>query len=160
VSAAVKSLIRLLWDLLYFLTGEGSWRFRPHERAVIEAVIDSVPDEFQEVLRSQLTGTMFIQRSHKQISRPRFYTAPYLRDRRAVEGGESSDKVMDVQLDVGAVSEVAQVEFFAGCVDSLQFKRPAAYYAGKRLKVTGTRLGEPKRSNASAIDRREHGSDH
>ncbi|QHO76533.1 hypothetical protein ACH79_31855 [Bradyrhizobium sp. CCBAU 051011] len=114
VSAAVKALIRFLWDLLYFLTGEGSWSLRPHERVVIEAVIDTLPEHSQVLLRSQLNATTFVQRSHKQICRPRFYTAPYLQDRRAVEGGEYSEKVIDVQVDVDGVNEVAQVEFFRG----------------------------------------------
>jgi len=148
-----------LLKTLYFVTGEGSWSLRPHERVVIEAVIDTLPEHSQALLRSQLNGTMFVQRSHKQISRPRFYTAPYLRDRRAIEGGEYSHKVIDVLVDVDGVNEVAQVEFFRGRVDSIQFKRPAAYYVGKRLRVTGTRPGKPTRSHAAAIDRREHGAE-
>lgn len=159
VSAAVKALTRFLGDLLYFLTGEGSWSLRPHERVVIEAVIDTLPEHAQALLHSQLNGTMFVQRSHKQISRPRFYTAPYLQDRRAIEGGEYSHKVIDVLVDVDGVNEVAQVEFFRGRVDSIQFKRPAAYYVGKRLRVTGTRPGKPTRSHAAAVDRREHGAE-
>ena len=159
VSAAVKALIRFLWDLLYFLTGEGGWSLRPHERAVIDAVIDTLPERSQVLLRSQVSGIKFVQRSHKQICRPRFYTAPYLQDRRAIEGGEYSEMVVDVQLDVDGVSEVAQVEFFGGRVDSIQFKRPAAYYVGKGLRVTGTRPGKPSRSHAAAIDRREHGTE-
>jgi hypothetical protein len=155
--SAAKALIRFLWDLLYFLTGEGSWSLRPHERAVIEAVIDTLPEPSQVLLRSQLSETTFVQRSHKLICRPRFYTAPYLQDRRAVEVGEYSEKVVDVQVDVDGVSEVAQVEFFWGRVDSIQFKRPAVYYIGKGLRVTGTRPGKPSRSHAAAIDRREHG---
>ena len=158
VSAAVRALMGFLWDLLYFLTGEGSWSLRPHERTVIEAVIDTLPERAQVLLRAQLNETMFVQRSHKQICRPRFYTAPYLRDRRVIEGGEYSEKVVDVQFAVDGVSEVAQVEFFGGRVDSIQFKRPAAYYVGKRLRVTGTRLGKSTRSHAAAIDRREHGT--
>jgi hypothetical protein len=155
--SAVKALIRFLWDLLYFLTGEGSWRLRPHERAVIEAVIDILPEPSQGLLRAQLNETTFVQRSHQQICRPRFYTTPYLRDRRTVEGGEYSEKVVDVQVEVDGVSEVAQVEFLGGRVDSIQFKRPAVYYAGKRLRMIGTRPGKPSRSHAAAIDRCEHG---
>lgn len=157
MGAAVKTLVQFLWDLLYFLTGEGSWSLRPHERIVIEAVVDTLPEPSQGLLRSQLKQTLFVQRSHKQICRLRFYTAPYLQDRRAVEGEEYSTKVIDVQIDVEGRSEVAQVEFFGGRVDSIQFKRPAAHYVGKSLRVTGTRLGKASRSHAAAIDRHEHG---
>lgn len=156
VIAAVNALIRFLWDLLYFLTGEGSWSLRPHESVVIKAVIDTLPEHSQALLRSQLSGTTFAQRSHKQICRPRFYTAPYLQDRRGVEDGEYSEKIVDVLIDVDGLNEVAQVEFFGGRVDSIQFKRPSTYYVGKTLRVTGTRPGKPTRSHAAAIDRREH----
>lgn len=105
--AAIKSLMRFLWDLLYFLSGEGSWSLRPHERIVLEAVIDILPERSQVLLRSQLKETTFVQRTHKQISRPRFYTAPYLPDRRAVEDGEYSEKIVDVKIDVEGVNEVA-----------------------------------------------------
>src|SRR6185295_16835039 len=59
VSAAVKALTRFLGDLPYFLTGEGSWSLRPHERVVIEAAIDTLPEHAQALLHSQLNGTMF-----------------------------------------------------------------------------------------------------
>src|SRR5688500_13171131 len=52
VSAAVKSLFLFLWDLLYFLTGEGGWSLRPHERAVIDALIDTLPERSRVLLRS------------------------------------------------------------------------------------------------------------
>ncbi len=104
---------------------------------------------------------MFVQRSHKQICRPRFYTAPYVPDQRAVEGsgGEYFEKIVDVQVEVDGRNEVVQVEFFNGRVDSLQFKRCTAYYIGKNLHVMGTRPGQPTRSHARAIDRREHGAE-
>lgn len=158
--AAVRSWMRFLGDLLYYLTGEGSWSLRSHERMVIEAVIDTLPEHAQALLRSQLEETTFVQRTPKQISRPCFYTAPYLQDRRAVEDGEYSHKVVDVQFDVDGVNQVANAEFFRGRVDSIQFKRPAVHYLGKTLRVTGTRPGKPIRTHAAAIDRREHGSEH
>jgi hypothetical protein len=72
---------------------------------------------------------------------------------------EYSQKLIEVQLDVEGAKEVAHVEFFRGRVDSIQFKRPAAYYAGKNLKVMGVRPGKLARSHAAAIDRREHGTE-
>jgi hypothetical protein len=158
VRAAVSALVRFFWDLLYFLTAEGSWNLRANERVVIEAVTDSLPAEAQALLRSQLGGIKFVQRSHKQISRPRFYAAPYLLDRRPVANAEHSEMVVEVQLEVDGVSEVAHVEFYSGRVDSIQFKRPSKYYAGKNLRVMGVRPGRPARTHAAAIDRREHGT--
>lgn len=154
----VNAVIRFLWDTLYFLTGEGSWKLHPHERMVLKAAIDFLPERAQALLRAQLNETVFVQRSHRQISRPRFYIRHYRLDRRAMEDPEYSEKIIDVQLDVEGMHEVAQVEFFQGRVDTIQFKRPAAYYAGKKLKVTSTRLGKLTRSHARAIDRCEHGT--
>lgn len=153
----VKSLTHFFWDLLYFLTGEGSWSLHPRERIVIDAMIDVLPEDAKGLLRSQLNETMFVQRTHKQISRPRFYRVPYLRDLRVIEDTDYSQKIIDVQVDVDGVNEVVNVEFFQGRIDSIQFKRPASYYVGKRLKVTGTKLGKSNLSHAAAIDRGEHG---
>jgi hypothetical protein len=153
-------VIRFLWDTLYFLGGEGSWKLRPHERIVLEAAIDFLPENAKALMRSQLSETIFVQRSHKQISHPRFYTSFYRLDRRAIEDLEYSHKIIDVQIDVEGANEVAQVEFFQGRVDIIVFKRSAAYYAGKKLKVMGARPGKLARSHARAIDRREHGTQH
>lgn len=155
--AVLRSMVRFLWDIFYFLTGEGGWRLHSHERAVVEAVIDTLPEHSQVLLRSQLNGILFVQRSHKQICRPRFYTAPYVPDQRAVEGGGNFAKLVDVQVEVDGRNEVVQVEFFRGRIESIQFKRPTASYVGKSLEVMSTRPGRLTRSHARAIDRREHG---
>jgi hypothetical protein len=73
---------------------------------------------------------------------------------------EYSKKLIEVQLDVEGAKEVAHVEFFRGRVDTIQFKRPGAYYAGKKLKVMGVRPGKVALSHAAAIDRLEHGTEH
>lgn len=153
-------MIRFLWDMLYFLGGEGSWKLRPHERIVLEAAIDFLPENAQALLRSQLSETTFVQRSHKQISHPRFYTGFYRLDRRGIEDLEYSHKVIDVQIDVEGAKQIANVEFFQGCVGIITFKRPAAYYAGKALKVMGVRPGKLGRTHAAALDRLEHGKQH
>ncbi len=156
----VKSLAHFMWDLLYIPFGEGTWRLRPHEWTVIEAAVDFLPEHAQALLRSQLSGITFVQRTHSQISLPRFYTKPYCPDRRAIEDSEYAAKIVDVQIDVEGVKQVAQVEFFQGRIDSVQFKRPAKFYAGKTVKATGVRFGKLGRAHAAAIDRLEHGRGH
>lgn len=156
IVSVASAVIRFVWDLLFFLTGEGSWRLRPHERMVLEAAIDLLPEQGQALLRSQLKETTFVQRSNKQICRPRFYTRLYHRDRRAIEDPEYAEKTIDVQVDVDGVDEVAQVQFFRGRADSVQFRRPGAYYAGRKLKVRSARPGKVGHSYAAAIDRCEH----
>jgi len=155
--SVVKALIDFLWDLLFWIFREGTWSLLPHEKIVIGAAIDFLPAHDQALLRSQLNGTTFVERAHKQISRPRFYAKPYRRDRRAIEDLEYSEKLIEVQLDVGGAKQVAHVMFFRGRVDSIQFKRPLSYYAGKKLKVMGVRPGKVALSHAAAIDRLEHG---
>ncbi|MBX3446183.1 MAG: hypothetical protein KF765_05475 [Parvibaculaceae bacterium] len=73
---------------------------------------------------------------------------------------EYTAKIVDVQIDVEGVKQVAQVEFFQRRIDSVQFKRPAKFYAGKAPKVTGVRFDKLGRSHAAAIDRLEHGKVH
>lgn len=73
---------------------------------------------------------------------------------------EYAHKVIDVQIDVEGMKQVANVEFFRGRVDIITFKRPAAYYAGKTLKVVGVQPGKLGRTHAAALDRLEHGTHH
>ncbi|HQS60016.1 MAG: hypothetical protein B7Y56_15900 [Gallionellales bacterium 35-53-114] len=149
----MKATASFLWDLLYFLTGEGTWRLRTHERLVLEAAIASLPDDIQSQLRAQFNQMLFVQRSNRQISRPRFYSIP-------LEGNELPHNLLKVEIDVGGKKESAHVEFFQGRVDSIQFKHPGKFYSGKALKVDGVKAGNPKVSHAAAIDRSEHGSQH
>lgn len=157
---AIKAIFSFLWDLLYFLTGEGSWVLRPHERIVIEAAIASLPDHIQMLLRSQLKQIMFIQRSHRQISRPRFYSTFYIRNQKTIEDDEFFQKLINIQIDVDGERQNAQVEFFQGRIDSIQFKQPAKLYVGKAVKVMGVKPGKRSLSHAAAIDRCEHGREH
>jgi hypothetical protein len=149
----MKATASFLWDLLYFLTGEGTWRLRAHERLVLEAAIASLPDIIQSRLRAQFNQKLFVQRSHRQISRPRFYSKP-------LESNELPHKILKVEIDVGGKKESAHVEFFQGRVDSIQFKHSGNFYSGKALKVIGVKAGNLKVSHAAAIDRCEHGSQH
>lgn len=157
---AVNAIFGFLWDLLYFLTGEGSWVLRPHERIVLEAAVASLPNDKQIILRTQLGQKMFVQRSHGQICRPRFYSAFYVRNKKTTEDDDLSNKVINIQISVDGENQNAQVEFFQGRIDSIQFKRPSKFYIGKEVKVIGVKLGNTSLTHAAAIDRCEHGREH
>ena len=149
----MKTTASFLWDMLYFLTGEGTWHFRAHERLVLEAAITGLPDNIRGQLRAQLNQKVFVQRSHPQISRPRFYSSPLV-------GNELLHKLLSVEIDVGGKKESAHVELYQGRIDSIQFKHHGRFYSGKALRVIGVKAGNPKVSHAAALDRREHGSQH
>ena len=146
-----------LWDLLYFLTGEGTWALRAHERIVLEAAITSLPHDAQQHFDALLKQRVFVQRSNRLVGRPRFYTKPYLRNHTSVDEPTLSHQLLNVHVDVDGERQVAHVEFFHGRIDSIQFKKPASFYAGKTVCAADVSLGNPNLSHASAIDRKEHG---
>jgi hypothetical protein len=153
----VKALVSFLRDLEFYLFGQGSWHLHPHERMVIDAAINLLPENAQLFFRKQLSVKTFVQRTPKQICRPRFYVKTYQRDRGAFEDGEFLDKIIDVRLDVDGRKEIAYVDFFKGHIDSIQFRHPPGYYTGKNVMVIGVKLGNVGRTHANAIDRLEHG---
>lgn len=157
---AIRGMGRLLSDLLFFLTMEGNWAFRPHEKVVLKAALDSLPDHDKSLLYSQIHGLKFVQRSHRQIARPRFYRGLYQWDLRKIEHSNQSEMIIEVQLDVEGHREVAQVEFFQGRVDTIQFKRSAKFYKGKDMNVVSAGPGKLSNSIALEIDRQEHGTQH
>ncbi len=153
----VRSILNFLWDLLYFCSGEGTWRLRAHEIIVLEGTLASLPNDSQNLLRAKLNQVIFVQRSHKQISLPRFYSSPYVPDQSSVVSGDLSNGLLSVQLDVEGQKQSAHVEFFQGRVWSVQFKNPSKFYAGKVVNVLGVKAGNPRFMHAAAIDRAEHG---
>jgi len=153
----VKAILNFLWDLLYFLTGEGSWKLRPHERVVLDAAISSFSDDIQMQLLTQIKQLMFIQRSHSQIIRPRFYSIFYVKDQAKIENEELAHMILNVQISVDGEKQNSHVEFFQGRIDSIQFKQPGKFYMGKAVSVIGIKIGKLNFSHAAAIDRCEHG---
>ena len=151
----IKPLLNLPWDMLYFVTGEGSWKFRPHEQVVLEAVIDHLDSSSQSILRSLLKQRMFVQRSHSRIVRPRFYTSNYARLHKPTDS--LGNKVYEVVIDVDGQRQRAHVEFFHGEVDSIQFFRPGDFYAGKTVRAEKVSETDPSLTNAAEVDRGEHG---
>ncbi|MDF3127210.1 hypothetical protein [Rheinheimera sp. 1928-s] len=154
----MRAILSFLWDLLYFLSGEGTWCLRPHERLVLEAAIANFPDDMQKQLRAQLNQKIFVQRSHRQISRPRFYSPFYVPNKEMYANDEFLHTLVSVKIDVEGERENAHIEFFRGRIDSIQFKYSGTFYRGKAVKVLGVKSGKPGLSHAAAIDRAEHGS--
>ncbi len=147
----MKAILRFLWDLVYFLSGEGTWRLRTHETIALDAAITALPVDIQGQLRQHLTQKVFVYRVGQRISRPRFSAPP-------IEASELRHVLLKVEIDVEGKKETAHVEFYRGRADSIQFKHPAKFYAGKTVKALAVRPGNPSLSHAAALDRLEHGS--
>jgi hypothetical protein len=153
----IKPLFNFTWDMLYFITGEGRWRLRPHEKIVLEAVIDNLNTSAQGILRSLLRQKMFIQKSNSRIVRPRFYTAYYSRLHMPIDYLDKQNKVYEVVLDVAGHRQRAHVEFFRGEIDSVQFPNDGDFYFGKIVSVVHVSETDPRLTNAAEIDKDEHG---
>ncbi len=152
-----KALGRYLSDMIYFLSREGSWDFYLHEKIALEAAIETLPNHARTLFRSQLKGSVFVQRSLKQIGLPRFYSKNYDLDERFINEENLFHHVINVQYLIEGKKETANVEFYKGRIESVQFKRPPKYYAGKVITVIGVKPGKVGRTHADAIDRLEHG---
>ena len=126
---------------------------------MLEAAIAILSDDMQTQLFTQVSQKLFVQRSHRLISYPRFYSSAKT-NQKLNESSELSHKLLIVELDVAGKKERAHVEFYRGLVDSIQFKHPGKFYKGKVLKVLSVKAGNPKVSHGAAIDRSEHGRQH
>jgi hypothetical protein len=155
----VKSLLNLLWDLVYSLTGEGSWRLRPHEEKVLIAAFSFFDDEIQKCLHGLLSCRIFVQRSNKKVSLPRFYCRLYVRSARPLSGLEFEDNVINVRIAVRGKTEIAQVAFFCGGIESIQFKEKPEYYSSQVVQIVSVFKGNPDATHAAARDRMEHGKE-
>lgn len=153
----IKPLFNFLWDMLYFITGEGSWKLRPHEQIVLEAVIDHLDVQAQSVLRSLLRQKMFIQRSNSRIVRPRFYNPYYARLHLPIDCLHKKTNVYEVTINVAGHQQRAHVEFFCGEIDSIQFPSHRGYYSEKNVRAVKVSEADPCVTNAAEIDRDEHG---
>lgn len=153
----VRSGLRYLYDQLYFAEGGTTRSLHAHERTVLDAVVATLPEPAQRLLQSQLSGRMMVTRVAGRIATPRFYGPPYLRDDRRIDGEDFDEKIVDVFVTVDGVAQTAHVVFLAGKLESVQFKRPVADYAGKDLLVISTRPGKWHLTHAAALDRLEHG---
>lgn len=145
------------WDLLHFVSGEGSWSLHPHEQVVIDAAVNSLATDEQDLARKQLDQDFFVDRtSNGRINVLRFYDGD---KRRRIEDPAFDDRLLCVRIAVVGARQTAHVTFYKGIIFSVEFKKPGKFYAGKRVKVVDVGLGSPHQTYTRGIDRLEHGRD-
>ncbi|MGQ0443294.1 MAG: hypothetical protein ACT4OH_07625 [Methylophilaceae bacterium] len=147
----MKTVLTFLWDLVYFLSGEGTWGLKAHEALVLEAAISTFPEHLQRQLRSQLGERIFVIRANRHVSHLRI-SAP------SIEGQELQHSLLIVNLGIEGKREAAHVEFYRGRINTVQFRHRAKVYAGKAIQVLDVKPGNPNLSHAAALDRLEHGN--
>ncbi len=143
------------WDFLHFLSGDGSWRLRPLEEDVIEAVINELSPSIATLVRRQLEQAFFIERIPAgRINVLRFYRVD---DSVRIRETDFSDKLFKVRLIVEGHSETAHVTFYEGHIFSIEFKNPSRFYVGKKVEIRSVAGGAPENSYTREIDEAEHG---
>lgn len=143
------------WDFLHFLSGDGSWRLRPLEEVVIEAVINDLSASIATLVRRQLGQAFFVERIPAgRINVLRFYR---IDDSVRIREPGFSDKLFKVGLVVDGRNETAHVTFYEGHIFSVEFKHPSRFYAGKKIEIRSVAAGAPENTYTREIDEAEHG---
>jgi hypothetical protein len=151
----IEGLLNFLWDVLYFITGEGDWRLREHEKTVLEAVAKHLDFAARTQLQSLMQSKTFVQRSHKRVIRPRFYDASYVRLRPSVDFRKESG-AYEIAIEVDNDRQLAHVEFYRGQIDNISFSKPTSFYRGKDVHAVCVRATDCDSTNAGLIDKAEH----
>lgn len=151
-----RQLLRDLWNLLYFVSCDGSWKLRPHESKVLESAIAYLTDDAKTLVAEQLRHKYFIERTNKRINIFRYY-AP--KDVPRILDPEFLDLLLRVQIVIDGRKEFAHVTFHDGYLFSIEFKKPGRSYAANELAIANVVRGKPSQTYTRAIDRLEHGRD-
>jgi hypothetical protein len=153
----VRALFLRGWDLLHYLSRDGSWRLSAHERVVAEAAIRSFPEDIQRLQSAQLQQRYFVERIPKgRINVLRYYSPD---EALRIEDPRFSDMLVVVRVAVDGREQNAHITFSEGYLFSIEFRKEAAFYAGRSLEIRDVKIGNRAQSYTRAIDRLEHGSD-
>ena len=152
--AILKSAFYRTWDLLLFLSANGSWRLMPLEKLVIEAVLQALSAPLASVVRAQLKQRFFIERSSSaRINVIRFYEqdpAKRIADERFL------DRMYSVRLSTADSEDTAHVRFYKGYIFAVEFQKSPTYY-GNNACVRSVTVDSPRKGFTREIDRAEHG---
>ncbi len=70
---AIKRVYFLAWDVLFFLSGEGSWRLTPVESKIMNLALSVFSDTDRLFFEQQLKKPFFVERASRRIRILRFY---------------------------------------------------------------------------------------
>jgi len=151
----LKEILYRCWDFSLFITGEGSWRLRPIEVVMLDAVKKNLGHNISSLLETQLHQKFFIQRmNNSRVNTVIFYNK---NEAYKIKDDQFQDLLLKVELIINKKKQHAHVTFFEGYISTIEFKKPKSFYHGKTIEVGDVKLGKSDMSHASAIDRTEHG---
>ncbi|WP_377191726.1 hypothetical protein [Ruegeria meonggei] len=154
-SNSIKKWLTQAFEVIYYLSGEGSWKLLAHEKLILMAAIENlVPDE-RELLRQQLHQDFFVERTNNRISVLRFYEA---HEDLRVQGTDFEDRWIRVHMLVNGKKQICNVNVYRGLVFSVETRSPRKTYKGTEIRVVKVVDGNGADSFTRAIDRQEHGT--
>ena len=151
----IKRALSTLFSVLHYVSGGGSWRLQTHERQLLGACADSLPEGIQSQIKKQLDAGFFIERTlggrinviHKN-EKPESHR---------INDPEFDDALFKVRAEVDGKNLTANITFYKGFLFGLETKKPTKFFRNKPLIIRGVAKGKPKETYTAAIDRLEHG---
>lgn len=128
--------------LLHVLFGAGGWRLRPREQVIVDAVLDSLAPHLRELVRTQLKQNFFVDRSSERVFVLWFYER---NNTLRILDREFEDRLLKVKIEVDGRTQNTHVTFYKGYIFSIEFKKPAKFYAGKKVTVRGVQARQAER---------------
>ncbi|WP_345552421.1 hypothetical protein [Microbulbifer aestuariivivens] len=155
LKSTFRSILLRVWDFSLFITGEGSWKLRYHEKLIIDEVVKSLGDEQRDQICRQLSQPFFVQRMHGgRVNTICFYHED---EKHRVHGNQFEDSMIKVDFTADGKKQRAHVVFYKGFINKVEFKKEGGFYRSKTIKVCSISCGDPEKSHSAALDRLEHG---
>lgn len=157
IELAIKRLIGLPNDLLFFLTGDGDWKLRFPTQEIIDFLLTSLPPADVDMIRRQLAQPFVQHWWHKGRVNPIFYYA--LDPETLLKGEAYQDGMFRVEMFVDGKKQRAHVTFVAGRLYSVELPKALKFYQGKTIAFGAVTRGRSNQSLTQTMDRLEHGSE-
>ncbi|QFT78733.1 hypothetical protein [Erythrobacter sp. THAF29] len=154
---ALKSAWHFFWDTWRFVEREGRWKADQMHLDIIEAVLNQIPADIAETVRTQLDQRYFYSwMAQGRINVFFFYNEGSLP---LIPDPAFEDRLFKVSLFIEDRKYVAHVSFFERRLYSVELKRPRSSLIGKSYRIGTVTLGKPSDSYIRVIDRAEHGKE-
>ena len=150
----LKTALQIASDGISYLSNEGSWSMKEHERVVVDAVLSQLDSIHENHFYSQLERPFFIERSNKgriNIFRPYGDVLDI-----SELFPDFSDTLYSVHFYVEKSRNKANVSFYKGNLFSVEFQKPYSFFQDAKLKVESVIRGYSDDSFTRTIDSYEH----
>ena len=152
-----SEICQRLLHTLTFLSGEGSWTLRRHERIVLDAVLARLSETDAIAVRHQLASPYFVERiPDGRINILRHYRGP---TGSTFASEAFDDCLFKVRIAVDGNMLEAHVVFYKRRLFSIEFNKEGGFFRDKAIRVDSVRRGRAAQSYTAAIDRLEHGAE-